>query len=433
MKFPAKGIAQEEILALLDRKRSSDADWQGGKVFGYVYNAGDAITNFLKEVYNRFGMTNALSPLAFPSLRECESEVLAMTADLLNGPGAVGTITTGGTESICMAIKAARQWAVKERKIDQPEMVVPATAHPAFQKGAHYFGVKPVTLPVGEDFRVDPDTVRKAITPKTALVVGSAPNFPYGVIDPIQALAEIATDKGVLCHVDGCMGGFMLPFFERLGRPVTRFDFRVEGVTSISADLHKYGYTAKGASTVMYRNRDLRKHQFFVYPDWAGGLYASPSMTGARGGAPIAAAWATLGHLGEDGYTKLARDVAEATDRIVSAVNRIDGLSLLAQPDMSLVAFSSDQLDIYAVGEDMTEKGWHLDRLQNPKGLHMTVSPVHKQVLDPFLADLERSVRAVLESGRTADGEAAMYGALSAMDDRGQVEDFLLNFLDSVY
>jgi glutamate/tyrosine decarboxylase-like PLP-dependent enzyme len=423
----------EDVLKQLEAKRAGDADWHGGRCFGYVYNAGDRITDLLKEVYNRFGMTNALNPMAFPSLKNCEAEVMSMTADLLNGPEAAGTITTGGTESICMAIKTARNWGRAERKIDKPEMVMPATAHPAHYKGAHYFDVKAVVVPVEDDFQVDINAVREAVTERTVLVCGSAPNFPYGVVDPIEELGALAKDKGILCHVDACMGGFFLPFMERLGYQIPPFDFRVDGVTSISADLHKYGYTAKGASTVTYRTRELRKHQFYVYTDWPGGIYGSPSMTGARGGAPIAAAWAVLKLLGVEGYLGLTRDVLEATERIVETIAKTDELNLMGRPVMSLIGFDSDKVDVYAVGEKMAERGWHLDRLQNPKGLHLTVSPIHKQVLEPFLSDLTDVTKAVSKSGQAASGEAAMYGMLASLPDRGQVKDFVLNFLDGLY
>lgn len=435
MVFPEHGSSRTEVLAALEAKRETDGDWQSGRLFGYVYNAGDEITDLLQEVHRRFGMTNALNPMAFPSLRECEAEVLAMTADLLHGVEARGAITTGGTESICMALKTARNWARAERGETAPEVVLPATVHPAFHKAAHYFDFKVVTVPVREDFRVDPEEVRAALTDHTVLVVGSAPNFPYGVVDPITALGALARERGLLLHVDACLGGFMLPFLERLGEPIPPFDFRVDGVTSISADLHKFGYTAKGASAVLYRSAELRRHQYFVHTDWPGGLYGSPSMTGARGGGPIAAAWAVLKLLGAEGYKRLAQDALDATRALQQAIDDLPELAVMGEPVMSVFAFCSpgEQVDVYAVSELMEERGWVLDRLQRPPALHLTVSPIHKQIVRSLIADLGECTRRVAEEGITARGTAAMYGMLGSLPDRGQVADMILGYLDTLY
>lgn len=433
MTFPKLGLPREAVLEQLEAKRAGDADWHGGRVFGYVYNAGDEVTELLKMVYERFGMTNALNPMAFPSLRECEAETLEMTADLLHGKDAVGTVNTGGTESICLAVKTAREWARAERGERSPEMVLPITVHPAFHKAAHYFDVKPVTVPIGADYRVDLDALRDAVNEHTILLVGSAPCFPYGVVDPIEEIAALAAERGLLCHVDACLGGFMLPFVERLGHPVPPFDFRVEGVTSLTADLHKYGYTAKGASTVLYRDRALRLKQFFSYTEWPGGMYASPSMTGARGGGPIAAAWAVLKLLGEDGYLRLARDAMGATEQILEGVRGTAGLSILGAPAMTVLAFGSEELDVYAVSELMEQHGWHLDRLQLPPALHMTVSPIHHQVVGRFLEHLRGATKRVADEGLTAQGAGAMYGMLADLPDRGQVHELILQFLDGMY
>jgi glutamate/tyrosine decarboxylase-like PLP-dependent enzyme len=300
-------------------------------------------------------------------------------------------------------------------------------------KAARYFDVEAALVPIGGDLRADLDAMRGAIDDRTALLVGSAPNFPYGVVDPIEEIAALARDRGILCHVDACLGGFMLPFLERLGRRVPPFDFRVDGVTSMSADLHKFGYAAKGASTVLYRDRALRKHQFMVHTEWPGGLYGSPSMTGARGGAPIAAAWAVLVMLGEEGYVRLAKDAIEATDTLISGVNAIDGLAVMGDPVMTVFAFRGDGIDVYAVSEEMEARGWCLDRLQKPPALHLTVSPVHAAVKGALLGDLRDACRLVRAEGRQAMGSAAMYGALAMIPDRGQVEGLVLDFLDGMY
>ena len=432
MKLPEKGKPHEELLTEMRALQGGDADWRNGKIFSLVYFAGDDVAELLKETYAAFIYTNGLSVSAFPSLRKFESEVLAMTADLLGGSEAVGNMTSGGTESILMAIKTARDWARAQRpQVREPEMVLPVTAHPAFEKAAHYFDVKPVHIPVGDDFRADVEAVRAALTDDTILIVGSAPCYPYGTVDPIPELAALAQERGICCHVDACVGGFLLPFLPRLGYKLPPWDFSVPGVTSISADLHKYGYTARGSSTVMYRSKELRRYQFFSYADWPGGLYGSPTMAGSRPGGAIAAAWAVMSYLGEDGYTRLARTVMETARELMDGVNAVPGLQVMAKPDASVFSFTSDSVDIYAVGDAMDARGWHLDRQQMPPKLHLVVTLAHQGIAPQFLADLEESTRSVASEGPTPGGSAAMYGALGTMPDRGSVERVIRDFLDS--
>lgn len=431
MKLPQDGLAKCDLLACMQEARAKDADWRGGKTFSLLYNAGDEVNELLDETYRLFLQSNALSLTAFPSLRRFEAEVLAVTADLLHGTEAAGTMTSGGTESICMAMKAAREWARAERPgTAEPEVVVPVTVHPAFHKAAHYFGVRAVTVPVGADYRADVAATEAAMTERTILVVGSAPCFPFGVVDPIPELAALAQRRGILMHVDACLGGYLLPFLERAGEPVAPFDFRVPGVTSMSADLHKYGYAAKGASVVLYRTRALRRHQFFAYADWPGGLYGSPSMAGSRGGGPIAAAWAVLMHLGERGFIELAKKTMAATRRFTAGIAAVDGLTILGHPEASIFAFGSDRFDVYALGEVLEEKGWRLDRQQRPASLHMMVSPAHEAVVDAFLDDLRGGAAAVAGRPPVTQGMAAMYGMLAALPDRGAVSRVILDFLD---
>jgi glutamate/tyrosine decarboxylase-like PLP-dependent enzyme len=342
-------------------------------------------------------------------------------------------MTSGGTESILMAVKTARDFARAERGITEPEMVLPASVHPAFQKAAHYFGVKALNVPLAPDFRADVEAMRAAIGPRTVLVVGSAPAYPHGVMDPIAELAALAREKGVLFHVDACLGGFLLPFARRLGHELPDFDFAVPGVTSLSADLHKYGYAAKGASLILYRTPELRRHQFFTYSDWCGGIYASPSMAGTRPGGAIAAAWAILKYLGEEGYLRLSRTVLDTARTLREGISAVPGLKLLGQPQLSVFSFSSDTLDVYALGDAMEARGWKLDRQMGPPALHLMVTPVHATVVEPFLADL-RACAASLASGEPApDGSAAMYGMLGAIPDRKEADDFIRQFMDAIY
>jgi len=431
--LPEKGLSRDEIASLLRERKQGDVDWAGGRTFGLVYNAGDEVTEVLRMASEAFGMTNALNPMAFPSLREMESEVLSIATGLLNGAEAVGSITTGGTESILMAVHAAREHARADRPgIGQPELVAPITAHPAFEKAAHYLGVRTVRTPVCGDYRADLDAMQAALGENTILVVGSAPGYPHGVIDPITEIAAMAQARSIPCHVDACLGGYLLPFLERLGYPVPPFDFRVEGVTSISADLHKYGYAAKGASSVMYRDRSMRKRQFFAYGDWPGGIYASPTMTGARGGGPIAAAWAVFQFLGEEGYLSRARDAMEAARGLRAGIDAMDGIGVLGSPDMTVFAFAARDLDAYALGDALDRRGWCLDRMQLPPGLHMMASPVHRELVGPFLEDLGEAVEEIRLGDAPEGGAGAVYGMLATLPDRGQAARVAIDLLDGL-
>lgn len=432
-RLTSQGMSHQDVLSRMKEMRSEDARWQEGRTWSLVYNAGEDLRRLAAEAYTEFMSENGLSPLAFPSLRRFESEVLAIGAELFHGATAAGTMTSGGTESILMAIKTARDFARAERGITEPEMVLPASAHPAFQKAAHYFGVKAVNVPVAADFRADVEAMRAAVGPRTVLVVGSAPSYPQGVVDPIPELAAMAQEKGVLFHVDACLGGFLLPFARKLGHAIPDFDFAVPGVTSLSADLHKYGYAAKGASLVLYRTAELRRHQFFTYAEWSGGIYASPSMAGTRPGGAIAASWAVLKYLGEEGYLRLSRTVLDTARTLREGIAAIPGLKLLGDPRLSVFAFGSDTLDVYALGDAMEARGWKLDRQMLPPALHLMVTPAHAAVVEPFLADL-RACAASLARGEPApDGSAAMYGMLGAIPDRSEAAGFILQFMDSLY
>jgi glutamate/tyrosine decarboxylase-like PLP-dependent enzyme len=396
-----------------------------------------------------------------------------MALDLLGGGGeAGGNMTSGGTESLLMAVKTARDWAAATRPaIREPEMVLPSSAHPGLDKAGHYFGVKVVRVPVGPDLRADVAAMLEAISENTILIVGSAPSYPHGVMDSIGQLAALAQERGILCHVDACLGGFMLPFVRELGYPVPHFDLRVPGVTSLSADIHKYGYGPKGSSVILYRDRTLRRHQFFVTTDWSGGVYASPTMAGSRPGGTIAATWAVMRYLGREGYLAMAERVMAATAQLRAGIQAMDDLHVLGDPVMSVLAFGSDRLNIYEVGDEMSVRGWHLDRQQFPPSLHMTVSLGQIGMVEAFLADLaaavdrarRRTVRHVagelaLRAARTAaralpprmmtaltgrasalvggetapDGRtAALYGLLGTLPNRGDLRELVLDLVES--
>ena len=439
MKIPAKGAPREKVIGTMQAYRDKDADAARARLFSLVYATRPDVLDVAKEAFTTFFSENALNPMAFPSLRRMETEVIAMTLDLMHAPvGAAGSMSSGGSESILLALKTARDWARAERpQVASPEVLLPTTAHPAFFKAAHMLGLRVVVVPTAPGFGADGAAARRLLTDDTILVVGSAPQYPHGVIDPIGELAALAAERGILCHVDACFGGFMLPWVERLGYPVPPFDFRVPGVTSISADVHKYGYAAKGASTVLYRTRALRKHQFYVHADWPGGLFVSPGVLGTRPGGAIAAAWAVMSYLGEEGYLDLAKRAMTATQAIASGVREIPELCVLGEPAMSALAIgtrtnaSEPAIDIYVIGDLMSERGWFFDRGQSPPSLHLTVSPAHEAIATEFLADLRACVEQTRSSKEQPQGKAALYGMLGSLPDRTFVRDALLELMDS--
>ncbi len=390
--LPEHGRDPDELERLLADWQTGDIDWRGGRAFSLVYNADDPVLEELQHrVADRFLHENALNPFVYPSLLRMEQEVVAAAAALFGTQPDAGTMTSGGTESIFLAVYTGREHA-RARGIDRPQIVIASTAHPAFTKAAHYLDVEEVRVEVGADRRADVAATAERVGSRTALVVGSAPCYPYGVIDPIADLAQLAAAHDTLCHVDACLGGWLLPFWEQIGEPVPPWDFSVEGVTSISADIHKYGYCFKGASVVIYRDAGMKQRQHFIFDNWPGGLYGSATTAGTRPAAPIAAAWATIQHLGSDGYLAKARTVREATRRFLRGVEAIDELELSALPDMSLFEFSSragaDATG--AIADLMDDRGWRLDRQQG--GLHLMISPGHLAVADDFIADLEHAV-----------------------------------------
>jgi len=436
VKLPPKGIPKEELLKSMEQLRKDDARWKEGRTWSLVYHAGEEHTEFLKSAYTLFFSENALSPIAFPSLQKLEAEVLSMTAHMLGGDDqVVGSMTSGGTESILMAIKTYRDWAKATRsEIKRPEMILPMTIHPAFEKAAHYFDVKPVHIPVTNSFRADINAVRDVTNKNTILMVGSAPSYPHGVIDPIAEMASLAAEHGIGFHVDACLGGFLLPFVKRLGYPIPDFDFSLPGVTSMSADIHKYGFAAKGASTVRYRKKELQKHQFFIYTDWPGGIYASPAMTGTRPGGAIAAAWAAMNAMGEEGYLRGAEQIMKTTKALMNGINALPGMYVLGEPDMSVFAFTSNEVDIFAVGDEMEVRGWNMDRQQRPNSLHLMITPIHSGTVDQFLSDLRESVDYMRANPSTAkEGTAPMYGMMASVPDRGMVRNFVLQFMEGLY
>ncbi len=409
-------MTTEQVVAALEAKRAGDARWQDGRTFGMVYDGGPGVHEVAEAAAVLFLHENALNTMAFPSLGQIQSEVVGAVAELTHGaPEAAGFMTSGGTESILVSVKAARERGRAERGIERPNMVIPASAHAAFHKGAHYFGLEVRKIDVRDDWRADVDATADAVDESTVLVVGSAPQYPQGVIDPIPELAAIAADAGASFHTDACMGGFVLPFMELLGEDVPPWDFRVPGVTTISADIHKLGYAPKGASVILHRTRELRRYQTFVFDDWLGGFYASPSMQGTRAGLPMATAWAVMHHLGLDGYERLTRIALAAARRLVEGVRATPGLTVLGEPQAHLAAISvapgwEDRLDVFAVGDALQRRGWFHDRQTPPDTLHATVSAGNAPVIEEYLVDLRASVEEAL--GQRLDDRSTSYATL---------------------
>ncbi len=435
MKIPQNGQSKEDVLNTMRALRDNDADWKGGKTWSLVYYAGEDLLDLLQKAYTLFLSENGLNPMAFPSLQKFESEVVSMTAGLLGGGSeTVGNMTSGGTDSILMAVKTARDRArARHPEITNPEMIVPLSAHGAFNKAAQYLDVKIIRIPLDADFRADLSAARAAINPNTILMVGSAPAYPQGVMDPIKELAALAQSNNIAFHVDSCLGGFLLPFVRKLGYPVPEFDLSVPGVTSLSVDVHKYGYAAKGASVILYRDKDFRKYQYTITTDWSGGIYASPTSAGTRPGGALAAAWAVMNYLGENGYLRLAEKIMNTTQTLIQGIRAIPDLQILGEPTMSVIAFASESLDIYAIGSVMDERGWHLDRLQYPTALHLMVTPAHTEVITIFLRDLAEAT-AMVRSGTSspAQGTAAMYGMLAQMKEPGMAKEFIQELMDQL-
>jgi glutamate/tyrosine decarboxylase-like PLP-dependent enzyme len=414
MTLPSSGVPADQVLARLDALKEHDVRWRDGRAFTLAYYAGPEVSAVADEAHRRFSTDNALNTDAFPSLRTIQAEVVGIVADWLQaGPDGAGFMTSGGTESILMAVKAARERGRAERGVARPNVVLPTSAHAAFEKGCYYFGLESRRVAVRDDWRADADAMADAIDDDTVLVVGSAPQYPQGVVDPIADIAALAAERDINCHVDACMGGVTLTYLARLGYDIAPWNFTVPGVTSISVDLHKCGYTAKGASVIMHRSKRLRAYQTFVTDNWLGGMYGSSGVLGTKGGGPMAAAWAVMHHLGDEGYLRLTADARRATEQIAAAVRSMPELVLRAEPDAMLLSFGAadpSALDVYAVADALWRRGWYVDRQGPPPSLHLTVNAVHADKVESFLADLGASIDEV--TAAAASGDQGAYGTI---------------------
>ena len=413
--IPATGLSAQSIVTSFDEMSAHDVQWRDGKAFSLAYNAGPEVLAVAEEAYRRFSGANALNTAAFPSLRQMQGEVIEMAAMWLGSPAtAAGYFTSGGTESILMAVKAARDQFRTEASITHPNIVLPTSAHAAFDKAAAYFGVELRRVDVLPTWRADVAAMSERIDKNTIMIVGSAPQYPQGVIDDIPALAALAQRQNINCHVDACMGGVSLAYLGKLGHQIPPWNLQIDGVTSISVDLHKFGYTSKGASVIMYADKRLRSYQGFFTDQWLGGVYASSGMLGTKSGGAIAAAWAVMHFLGDDGYLGLTQSARVATEKLGHHISGHPHLSLLAQPDALLLSFIANdpqRLNVYAVADEMWKRGWYIDRQEPPQSLHCTVNAVHESVIDAMLIDLDACILSVLDTGKS--GDVGAYGTLS--------------------
>lgn len=439
LSIPKNGLKKEDILSTLQSYKEADANWKAGRVFCLVYDAGEAHQQLMKDVYAVYSAENALNPTVFKSLKRVENEVVRMAVSLMHGDEqAVGTMTSGGTESILMAVKTARDRARKlGPKTSRPNMVVPETAHVAFDKAGKYFGLEVRYARSRKDFRVDIADVKRLCDKNTVLLVGSAPQYVQGVVDPIEELGRLAQKKKIPLHVDACVGGFQLPWLEKLGRPIPPWDFRVPGVTSISADVHKFGYSAKGSSVVLYRDISYLRHQFFVSTNWPGGVYASPSALGTRSGGAIAQAWASLKSLGEDGYLMHTQRAWKARETLLRGLETIPELELLGAPDATIVSFRTSEasgLDIFALADAMEARGWIGDRQQRPPSIHLTCMSQHQDVMPQYVEDLKAAVAQLKKSPPAKnEGWAPVYGMMAKVPFRGMVYGSVLKAMETMY
>jgi glutamate/tyrosine decarboxylase-like PLP-dependent enzyme len=425
----------DDLMARLRQMQQADLPVHGGRTLAYVYDSGLTEADELgRAAVAAYAGSNGLDPTAFPSLLQMENELVGRTCDLLDAPAdAVGTVTSGGTESVLLAVQAARD---SRPEIARPQLVLPTTAHAAFHKAAHYFGLEPVLVDVGDDFRARPDAMAAAMTGRTVLVAVSAPSYAHGVVDPVGDVAAAALARGVRCHVDACIGGWVLPYAARLGRRVPPWTFAVDGVTSISVDLHKYGYAPKGTSVLLHRDAELRRPQFFASAEWPGYTMLNSTMQSTKSGGPLAGAWAVLNAIGDDGYLELTRVVLDGVDRLVAGVDTIPQLHVVARPDSTLVAVATDgTCDVFTITDAMTRAGWYVQPQLSFRGagptMHLSLSAATAPLVDEFLGALGVAVDAAVAAGPIAI-DADLVAFIDALDPAALSDDDFNGLLSAV-
>ena len=396
MGLPEKPYSKEEVVKKLEEYAKLDADPYSGKLFTIAFEAGAEEQRKLShQAFNMFMDKNFLDFTEFRGPVKMEKEIIDIAKSLMNADEkAVGTFTFGGTESVFLAVKAARDQFFIKKGFQIPEIVMPVTGHPCYDKAAEYMGLKLIRVPIDEEtLEGDPEAIRAAITENTAMIVGSMPNWPFGTLDPIEEFAKIAEENDIWFHVDGCVGGFILPLLRKLGEPIPVFDFTIPGVSSISMDPHKFAYTSIGASVILFRKGFSKMLSQYVNLRWPGYPIVNPGVLSTRSAGPIAATWASLHHLGEEGYLELARRLLKARDMITDGLKKM-GFNIMGRPRSPIVAFSSEDVNLFTLSDALMKKGWHvnpqrgIDHLHIPRSIHLTVTPIHDRLAEQFLKDL---------------------------------------------
>lgn len=436
--IPQSGLAERTIKTKLSAlQKMKAANWEDGRVSGAVYYGNEHIAKLQSDTYHQFCFANQLHPDTFPGVRLMEAEVVSMVLNLFHPPAtACGTTTSGGTESLLLACLAAREKARIERGVQEPEIVAPKSIHAAVFKASQYFGIKLRLVDLTDDYVADMDQYARLINRNTCLLMGSAPNFPYGTVDNIEKISELALKHKLPLHVDCCLGSFIIAYYERtFSKQFQPFDFSLPGVTSISCDTHKYGFAPKGSSVIMYRDPSYRRYQYFVMNDWLGGLYGSPTLAGSRPGALTAGTWATLMHIGHNGYEESCNDIVTASLKLKDAIeNDIPELQVMGDPQLCVVAFKSDVIDVHALIDEVTTKGWHLSPLQNPSAAHLCVTRLTVPVMDDFIIDLKASVKQLVANPPESQSTTTqIYGVASSLATNSVADKITEAFLDVLY
>ncbi|GLP97790.1 pyridoxal phosphate-dependent decarboxylase family protein [Paraferrimonas sedimenticola] len=429
MKFPVQGRQKQELLQQLSATKQFDVPWSEGKVFAYVYDAGEEAMDLLEQAFTMYMTENGLDPTSFPSCMQLEKEVIGMAMDLVNASeNGSGTFTSGGTESILLSLKTARDRARDlQPHITQPEIVLPVTAHAAFFKACQYFDLIPVTVEVDDNFRAIPEKMDAAITDNTILMVGSAPSYGHGAIDPIEDLGQIALKHNILFHVDCCVGGMYLPFAKSLGYDIPNFDMGVPGVTQLSMDFHKWGYAAKGASCILYNDADVRRYQIFSHANWTGYAVINPGVTSTKSGGPVAACWAILNYMGREGYERLVDASQAATIKLLKAVEGIDGLAVMGDPKANLIALKATDFNIFPLADEMKTRGWYIQPQfsfeNSQENLHLSIGYHNVEQMDAFIADLTEMVAALRSAQHAEAKQQALDPQIKAMLENATPQD----------
>jgi glutamate/tyrosine decarboxylase-like PLP-dependent enzyme len=440
-RMPKKPMAKEEILQQIKEMHAVEsAPWKGGKISGSFYHGDQDHYDFLNEAFSYYSQVNSIQRDVCPSLTKFEGEIISMTLDIFNGDAvnqrnpeekACGSLTTGGTDSIFQSVYAHREWGLNKKEITQPEIVLPVSAHPAFFKAAHYLNMKTVTAKLDEAFQADVADMESKITANTVMLVGSAGNYGHGIIDPIENLSDLALKHKVGLHLDGCLGGFILAWAQPLGIECPVFDFRLPGVTAISADTHKYGYALKGTSTVLFSNEGLRRYQYHGEVDWPGGVYISAGFNGSKSGGLFAATWAAMMHYGKEGYMNRAKKIFEVNVRLKTVVRSIPELKLFGD-SLFITAIGSDQFNIYHVNDYLKTKSWRMNGFQHPNGFHFCVTG--PQITNATIVDdFEKDLKAAVEYAKNQKGDpksAAMYGGAGKEIDSSMYMPMLTAYTD---